>query len=253
MLLLIDAGNSRLKWAIPAPGSTPGKPVWQHIGHGGQEDLPALGLCWRGLGIQRVLLSNVAGEDVARQLSATLADMLGKHIPVTWFTSVAQCAGVQNTYARPGQLGSDRFASLIGARAMFPGHNLLVVTCGTATTIDTLDAAGVFEGGMILPGLQLMLQSLSEHTAQLPEVRDLSRQVSRLARQTSDAIVSGCVLAQVGVIEKTYGEHLQRFGQVKCLIAGGAADHIVPHLDIPAERLDHLVLTGLQVVAGQTE
>src|SRR5438552_2277587 len=80
----------------------------------------------------------------------------------TWLHRSAPC--------NPAQLGCDRFASLIGAHALFPGQPLIVATCGTATTVDALSADGLFLGGMILPGLGLMASSLARNTAQLPLV-----------------------------------------------------------------------------------
>ena len=129
-----------------------------------------------------------------------------------------QC-GVTNGYRNPAQLGSDRWAALIG-RTPSAGcaSAALVVVCGTATTIDFLSADGVFKGGVILPGVGLMLRSLHDGTAALPEP---GRRIRRdYPTQTVDAIASGCQHAQAGAIERLY--HLQCAQQ--------------PDADLPAVR-----------------
>ena len=157
MLLLIDAGNTRIKWAVAddAQGDWLASGTLLHAG------LDQLAGQLRGHSISRALISNVAGTAIAAQLTQQLAAIGIAPPALQWFESVPQCAGVRNGYRQPQQLGSDRFASLIGARHLFPQEPLLVVTCGTATTIDALEADGTFIGGMILPGLGTMAQSLA--------------------------------------------------------------------------------------------
>ena len=87
-----------------------------------------------------------------------------------WLTASAAACGVVNGYATPEQLGADRWAALVAARLrahttdLFPAP-VVVVNAGTAVTIDTLDADGRFRGGVILPGLRLMLRALADHTS----------------------------------------------------------------------------------------
>lgn len=190
-----------------------------------------------------MLVANVAGTAVADRIAAALAAVRPSAAP-RWFRSRPACAGVLNGYRDPGQLGCDRFASLIGARHHYPGRPLLVVTAGTATTVDALDADGRFIGGMILPGLRTMAHSLALNTALLPTVDD-ARTERLFADNTQDAIVSGCLHAQVGAI-------LQAHAQVPsalCVLSGGAAPYIAPQLPLPCERIDNLVLLGLHVAA----
>ena len=163
---------------------------------------------------------------------------------IHWFYSQAQCAGVTNGYRDPSQLGCDRFASLLGARALFPEQSLLVVTAGTATTVDALDASGRFLGGMILPGLGTMAQSLALSTAQLPHV-ETHLSVSCFADNTLDAIVSGCVQAQLGAISQARA-HLP---DARCILSGGAAQYLLPYVPAPVQQVDQLVLRGLHLAA----
>ena len=251
MLLLIDAGNTLLKWALaPAgPAAMPGQASWLHTGSVPRQETATL--CTHlqealaGQEIRRIVISNVAGPATAGHITRLIEKLAGNTVPVSWFTSLASLAGVTNTYADPARLGSDRFASLIGARFLFPKENLVVVTCGTATTIDTLTASGVFLGGMILPGLRLMTHSLAANTAQLPEIGSTAQSLPPCATDTAAAILAGCLTAQAGAIEHAVSVHAAGLGPVRCLLSGGAARQILPCLSIPAQIVDNLVLVGL--------
>ena len=240
MLLLIDAGNTRVKWALAHEGSLPG--VWSSSGALPQAELSSLADEINGQSIAGALLSNVAGEASAARLDAALASAGVPHHALRWFRSQSSYAGVVNTYRDPAQLGCDRFASLIGARHRYPSTALLVVTAGTATTVDALDASGRFIGGMILPGLGVMARSLTLNTAQLPDVDDATLH-QLFADNTRDGIISGCIHAQVGAITQA----LAQLPDARCLLSGGAAHYLEPHLSLPVERVDNLVLHGLHV------
>ena len=116
-----------------------------------------------------------------------------------------------------------------------------MVCAGTATTVDRLDADGLFRGGLILPGSDLMRSALAQNTAQLPLV---DGQYQELPRNTADAIASGCLLAQLGAIERMFAA-LATAPEALCLITGGAAQGMAAHLRIPNRRVENLVLEGL--------
>jgi type III pantothenate kinase len=254
MLLMIDAGNTSVKWAMLARaslkhGAAPGE--WASSGSIARADVAQLADAWRGADINRVILSNVAGAGMQEDLEKLLSHVLGlKPVPLEWFASVPQLAGVRNAYRNPAQLGCDRFASAIGAHALFPGKPLIVATCGTATTVDAVSADGVFLGGMILPGLSLMASSLARNTAQLPQI-SAEAKAAIFADNTDDAIASGCMNAQLGAIERAVAALAKQGGEVQCILSGGAAPLIAPHLTMPHVQIDKLVLAGLQVVAAQ--
>jgi type III pantothenate kinase len=256
MLLLIDAGNTRIKWAAIASGS-PVQPgtlgCWHASGSVARAQVRQLADAWRNLNIARVVVSNVAGPAMRDELERTLLGALGmKPVPLEWFASVPALAGIRNGYRNPAQLGCDRFASAIGAHALFPDQPLIVATCGTATTVDAVTADGVFVGGMILPGLGLMATSLAKNTAQLPQVAENLVVSEPFADNTDAAIVSGCIAAQAGAIERAVAAHAQPGSPVLCILAGGAAALIAPHLSVPCRKVDNLVLIGLQTVATHT-
>ena len=247
MLLLIDAGNTRIKWALVDADAAPALGAWLASGAVTQADLGRLAQTWRaaldGKTITRALLSNVAGAALRESLELALPDTLAADA-ICWFASLPQLAGIHNAYRNPAQLGCDRFAAAIGAHALAPGLAIIVATCGTATTIDAVTKDGVFLGGMILPGLGLMADSLACNTAQLPQV-GLGVRLG-FADNTEDAILSGCLAAQAGAIERAFAAH----GAELCILSGGAAAFIGPALAVPHQVVDNIVLLGLQAAAS---
>lgn len=242
MMLLVDAGNTRVKWALVGPDAAPG--AWQAQGAVAHAQLDELAPAWAAAGgVKRALVSNVAGA----QLAARIAAVLPGGIAVEWFASTSTRAGLCNGYREPGRLGCDRFAAAIGARTLAPGRDLIVATCGTATTVDAISADGRFVGGMILPGLALMAYSLASNTAQLPQV-DPGAVPALFGDNTHDAILSGVLSAQAGAIERAVAGH----GATACIVSGGAAAHIAPALKIAHTVVDNIVLVGLQAAAAST-
>lgn len=257
MLLLIDAGNTRVKWAVMEVARLGQAELghWSVWGSVRKEDACQIADSLKEAAIERVIISNVAGADMRHALERMVLRAVGlKPVPICWFVSEAELAGIRNGYRTPEQLGCDRFAAMIGAHALFPHQSLIVATCGTATTIDALTGEGRFVGGMILPGLGLMATSLANNTAQLPQVPHYNVDERPFADNTNDAIVSGCIAAQAGAIERANAA-LARGGASmetpQCILSGGAAAMIEPHLKIACRRVDNLVLIGLQAVAAE--
>ena len=236
MKLLIDAGNTRIKWAVVNGGD------WLHSGvlPSGQADkLPGLFTELRA--IQQVWASNVAGEEVAQHIR-------NFGIEQTHFVVAQkfQC-GVSNAYSDAAQLGSDRWASLIAAWHQVRG-TCLVVNSGTATTIDTLTGQGEFLGGLILPGVELMQRSLVAATDRLKTAQG---KYVPLPRNTADALYSGAIQASCGAIERHYA--LLDDDSAPVVISGGAAETIREHLNLPIQIMDNLVLQGLLIISREVE
>lgn len=235
MILAIDIGNTRIKWGL-------------HDGRG-----------WRGCGsvaladvqrfdweippgaIERAVIANVAGEAAARAVASALGQRAGE---LVWVRPAATQCGVRNGYEDPAQLGSDRWAALIGAHHLHP-ESCLVVMAGTATTVDVLDATGMFRGGLILPGIGLMRRSLAQGTARLGLQAGM---VADLPRNTADAITSGCMQAHLGAIERQFARIAAEPGAL-CILSGGASASLHERLDLPRRRVDGLVLEGLIRIA----
>lgn len=237
-MLLFDAGNSRCKWVWIENGR------WLRQGVFENEDERA----WQQLhdafsqlaSPQKILVSNVAGTSLELRLSKLCSLW---PCAVQFVTAQTEQCGVRNAYEQVGQLGSDRWVALIAARQQVRVA-CLVVNCGTATTVDALTEAGEFLGGLILPGVTLMQQSLRNNTAQLGVHEG---QVSDFPRNTADAIASGAMQATAGAIRQQYAL-LAAKGEVRCILSGGAANSLVPHLGIAAEMVENLVLRGLQII-----
>jgi type III pantothenate kinase len=229
MILCLDAGNTRLKWGLWDGAGWREQGACAHVAIG---ELP------RSLPVPplQIVACNVAGARVAAQIEALGVALA---VPLAWFRSSAAAGGVVNGYDNPAQLGADRWAALIGARALHAGA-ALVVMAGTATTIDVLDADGVFRGGLILPGLDLMRQALARNTAGLPEACGSYRATPT---NTDDAIVSGALQATLGAIERMACRLAN--SDFLCLLSGGAAAALAPHLNLPLRQIDNLVLAGL--------
>jgi type III pantothenate kinase len=247
-MLLVDVGNTMIKWAL-ADASKVTLGSWQDSGAVAHKDADHLRDILRGRDISRALLSNVAGKAIRERLQHLLRAVQTKPIEMEWFASVQELAGIRNSYRNPTQLGSDRFAAMIGAHALFPKQALIVTCCGTATTVDAVTAEGLFIGGMILPGLGLMASSLARGTAHLPQVAQHSLSFNPFALSTNDAITSGCIAAQTGAIEHAASLHAQRSGKIFCVLSGGASAAIAPHLSVSNQIVDNLVLIGLHAVA----
>jgi len=231
-MIAIDAGNTRIKWGVHDGAAWLAQGALQT---GAASRLAEVAAGWPSG--ERVVACNVAGEAVGATVEAALA---ARRSTVRWLRSSAQCCGVRNGYETPERLGADRWAALIGARAQ-TASACLVVCVGTATTVDLLAAHCEFRGGLILPGVDLMRASLARNTAQLP----LAEGEFRCApRNTMDAIVSGCLHAQLGAIERMYAKLAAEPG-ARCLLTGGAAPSLVPHLNIPFLLVENLILDGL--------
>ncbi len=237
-MLLLDVGNSRIKWAQVEDGQ------WQRQGAAGITEWLVLRQAFSTLPRpHKILVSNVAGDEAAQQVRAACAAW---QCPVEFISASAEQCGVRNAYDQPAQLGSDRWAALIAAwhheRAA-----CLVVSCGTATTIDALSGAGEFLGGLILPGVDMMRHSLAAGTAQLEAAEG---NWSEFPRNTADAIASGTIQATVGAIRQQFS--LLNVLGARCLLSGGAADNVQTHLRMPLLRVDNLVLQGLQIIGQES-
>ncbi|HQR03921.1 MAG: type III pantothenate kinase [Proteobacteria bacterium] len=238
MILCIDCGNTRIKWGLIHEDAEHA-PRWLAQGALATADAAHLGdTLPAGLKPQRIIGCNVSGEAVAAAVAASLRQ------PVQWNAAHTTQAGVRNGYEVPEQLGADRWAALIGARALHTGP-CLVVNAGTATTIDHLDASGRFCGGLILPGLSLMHRALARNTAQLPHRPGLYQ---ALPRNTTDAIASGALHATLGAMERMFAP-LAEDPRALCLISGGAAQDLIAHSSLHGMLVENLVLEGLARIA----
>jgi type III pantothenate kinase len=251
--LLIDAGNTRLKYALLGrTGLRRAQTLdWKP---GNLERVARRVLRGR---FERVLVCSVAGEPLERALRRA-ARRSGNPVP-QFIRSTRRSAGVRNGYVQTWRLGADRWVAMLGARALYPGRALCVVDVGTALTLDLLDAHGQHRGGLLTPGPALMVESLLSHTAGIrrragPRSAKKSRRRSGAAlfgRSTRTGLLAGSTAACAALIERALGEARAALGaRPKLLLTGGGASQVAALLRVRYTRVEHLVLYGLALLAS---
>lgn len=238
MDLLIDLGNSRLKWAQSAPGKwAPGAVL--HA----QQDMAALldGAWTKVEKPKRVVMASVAAETTR----AALADWCRRRWALEPVAIRAQKEqlGVKHCYAQPESFGADRWAALIAVRGMTQS-NACIVDCGTAVTVDALAANGEFRGGAIFPGLRLLRESLLRGTGGIRAAE--GRTDSALGCSTPDAVAGGTQHGLVGAVALLVAEQIAALGgEAEVFLTGGDAPLLRAHLKPPVREVPDLVLKGL--------
>lgn len=237
--ILVDLGNSRLKYALVVDGHI--ERAWA-VNHG---DGDWRGILARGLAEvappARVRLASVAHEMVAQATLATLAETW-PGVAIERITTESHGAALNTRYAEPARLGVDRFlTALVAART---GRDVLVVGCGTALTADFVDADGVHRGGWIAPGPETMRAAVLARTARVHWLRQ--GQVEDFATSTENALESGAWHATAGFTERAL-----RVAQAQCSgtptlwLHGGGADTLASLLTVPSEQQHDLVFRGM--------
>ncbi len=242
MRLLLDLGNSRAKWAF-------------------ESELAQGAVCQASSADPASLISELqllpqpSSVFIASVLVAERTDELAKWMKDHWRLQprFAQTSreelGVLNGYRQPLQLGVDRWLGLLAARDISK-QAVLVVDCGTATTLDAMDRDGHHLGGIIMPGLQLFHRCLMQGT-DIPESKQRSAVVG-FATDTSAGISSGAMLATTAAVERALTDLTQTAGEnVDCILTGGFAPQVGKYLDSSHRQVPHLILQGLALQAGQ--
>jgi len=244
MMLLVDAGNTRIKWRVVNKR--------QRIAAGvtSTRDWMRLAADWLTFPISRAVLSCVADSDIQAGLARILDE---KGVSAHWLTAERENHGVINHYTTPEKLGADRYAALIAVARMRLGECVLA-SIGTATTVDRLDRQGAFLGGIILPGPDLMRSALLSGTSRIePRMqsdsgsRPCSRQLSSPPTDTATAVSAGIALAQAGAIRAM--RSVAQETPPTLVLTGGARDQVRWALECEYMEIDDLVLEGLAWVA----
>jgi type III pantothenate kinase len=243
MNILVDIGNSRLKWAIQqAAHILPQRPIDHHS----QADyLQLLTQSWQQLAApQKLAISAVADPAIKQQIIALVSD-LWPEAEIVLPTAIASAFGVRNAYQQPEKLGLDRWLALLAAHRYYPGP-CCIVDAGTAITLDVLNADGQHLGGLICPGLRLMKKSLSTNTVALAFNEQML--ALGLADNTAAAIDSGSRFAALGMIETVLGRLDTAY---QLILTGGDALSLSQHLP-QAHIVDvDLVFKGLNIILDQ--
>ena len=242
-LLLVDIGNSNLKW------------TW--LENGQMSRLESRGYQADGVAAQayhawshvskpvRVIVANVAGKQVADQLQQWVVTEWG--IEPEFVVATSEELGVKNAYREPGLLGVDRWLALIAAREQTQS-SACVMDCGTAITIDVLSSEGQHQGGLILPGLSMMRQAMLDRT-QIPRIGE-SDSIDLLAQDTAGAIAAGSLHAAAALVERVMLDLAASEGsRPRLILTGKDASRLNEVLKIDAMLEPELVMHGLALVA----
>ena len=241
MILLIDSGNSRLKWAIFQEGKLQTSYALNNQTLNADKLIDA----WKDLPIPKQLaIANVSSTHLL-DIVKTVATELWPYVPFIQVKSESQAFGVKNAYLQPEKLGVDRWLALIAAHNFYQ-KPACIIDCGTAITIDFIDADGNHQGGMISPGLTLMKQSLATST-DLLAFNEASYNIGP-ANFTEAAIYNGTLSAATGLIEHVLSKQEPL---LTVILTGGDASVIAEQLTIKVIIDLNLVLHGLAVVASK--
>ena len=245
MKLVVDVGNSRIKWkhdGMPAAVAA--------------DSLQQLSLQWQDL--KNVEIRGASGGCVRGRSLADKIDELARAYfdkRIDWQFSVSEACGVRNAYKQPGNLGVDRWAALIAAHEKLPGQACIVVDAGTAITVDLLDASGLHLGGVILPGAKSMLDTLNRAEQLFADtnrnLHEFAQSVQPCTDNTQDAVLTGIVFAVQGgvkaVIEQQAGQINAKIETLPIILTGG--DSTMLKLDsLQTQQVPDLVLEGYRVL-----
>ena len=246
MLLLIDIGNTRIKWATFLRDAIEAQRAVPHATWTLTECLAAFGALPAPT---RVLVSNVGGERVASIVRDASMQCWGLEPEFIHSTSAA--AGITNAYPEPAKLGVDRWLAMIGAYAEHR-RALCVVGIGTAATIDGVDASGRHLGGLIIPGPDLMIDSLLRNTSDIARrAQQGSVGTGMFANNTLGAIHQGAAQAVAALAERAVESMRESLGtQPLLILTGGASAEVSKLIRTPHAVTADLVLRGLVVMAG---
>jgi type III pantothenate kinase len=251
--LLVDIGNTRVKWARLVGGKVGPQHAAAHVGWTSEDFARALFGRQRANGrhsaLERILVVSVAGARVDRLVAAAAKSRTG--IEPELFTSKRRAGGVTTQYVEPWRLGADRLVGAIGAHRLARGRAVCVIAVGTALTLDLVDDRGRHQGGAIVPAPGLMKDSLLTKTNGIRRRAQGGSPAGRFfARSTRAAIEQGSRYAAAAVIDRAVAEARKVIGRPPLvLLTGGGAPSLRPLINSRHRLVPDLVLQGLAVLA----
>ena len=247
MKLLVDIGNTCVKWAVLEKG---GPIESQSFTRKKTTIKSSLTSEWKALeGIESIHVSNVAGDKIAQQLTEWTEKKW--QITPTFVKSESKRFGVTNSYSDPELLGIDRWLAIIAAR-QHARQATCIIDCGTAITVDIVTKYGIHQGGMILPGLSLMREALGDNTnmSDNAEISDFKT----LAVNTQSAIQAGTLYTVSASLERLIDDLSTQFdNKIRFIITGGDAETILPLISASISHYPDIVLKGLAYYARQDD
>jgi type III pantothenate kinase len=240
MILLLDVGNTRVKWAWLE---------YLEIARAAAVAHDATRRSWQrqieadGHRPSRIVIASVAGPAFAAAVTLWARDHY--RVEPEFISASAAFGGITNAYARPAALGVDRWLAMIAAWRAAPGATV-IVSGGTALTVDSIDRNGRHRGGLIVPGLTMMREArapFEDDGARLPG--------SAFAPVAGREALPDCaLLALAALADRSAAEGARCLGaEPRLVLTGGDAPLIAPHLTHAADLVPDLVLRGLAIVA----
>lgn len=251
--LLIDMGNTRIKWVWVAAGRI----NEETTGQGGLDAFHRLTKSHAGDPPARILLSSVA----AHERTAAVVDACNAHwaATISRLSSSRQLAGITNVYEQAETLGVDRWLAIVGAAYSY-GMPVVIWDLGTASTLDAVDAQGRHLGGYIFPGPASMLEALRAGTALTVPSALSGTAEDRQTRQdhgirpgqtTADCITQGVKATQIGALKQFLRSISPQVGDPTLVVTGGAAPGLLPELDFKYIHDPLLVFKGMLTTESQ--
>lgn len=236
VILEIDAGNTFVKWRKRNGNALVMPQRWY------TEEIKQQGMSppveWGD--VELATLVSVAPKEVTEVLTGVLVHL---GIPMKQVVSESEFLGLKNAYAKPQQMGADRWVAMLAAWKQC--HTAFcVVDAGSAVTVDCVDAQGQHLGGYILPGLTMMKRSLLGSTAQVRWQGEGVYQKIELGKNTAECVEQGCRYQLAALMRQIQLDcEQQKIGHL--FITGGDAEQLLPWSG-PAKWMPNLVLDGLR-------
>ncbi len=268
MILLIDIGNSRIKWASINSNNHAQIIIKNRldqiaINHQGNALTILENIIQTLVPMQKIFMVHVLGEVFDTEIRRLVSQY---SIPLQLVYSQPRAYGISTHYAQASKLGADRFVAMLAAYRSQKSKACIVIDCGTAITIDTVNRLGEHIGGVILPGLSLCKESLNNKAKNLQKERNSSQvnhpieldKTTLFATDTQYGIQSGCYYGLAGAIkdicqkmERTLIKSNIHSTKIDKIICGGDAKVFYPLLSGYQFKAD-LVIDGLAYIAAET-
>lgn len=241
-LLLVDIGNSSLKWSLwDGQRRTP----TARFVHRGVDTNAHLDEAWGTLGsVECAFISNVAGPEIG---TSVVRWLVHAGIAVRELGSAAWFLGVRNGYKEPAKLGIDRWLGLIAVDRN-GDQAICTVDCGSAITLDGICPNGQHLGGAILPGFRMVRDAFERETR--VGLVEIVGELETFARDTQTAVCSGLWLGCASLIAR-FRERLSAVCRcpTRVVLTGSDAHYLLPYVDPPLDHEPDLVIRGLEIVA----
>lgn len=243
--LLVDIGNSRIKWAWLTDGRLGKARAAEYSGWRARDF--ARRIIGSRADIERILVASVAAENVTDALAAG-ARLAGAPKP-DWVATRRRACGVTIAYADPWRLGVDRLLAMIAAHRRFPGRPVCAVAVGTAMTVDLVGAEGRHRGGAIIPAPALMMASLLDGTSGIRRRAQggaSGRGSALFGRSTRAAVEQGALFTAAAAVDRAISEARALVRRPpELILTGGGARRLRPLIRTPSLLVPDLVLEGL--------